>query len=216
MCQFPNNVLNEGSEHLEVYELEKSISHLTSHLIIITAVIFFLLWQVTWAHFSIFICAWQFVTQWDKILSEGAFHATVFFDDIYETYHDSSGISRQQTLNSHRLPKDCLKKYLTFVTKLKKCLIKTKNAPFKIFLTHCSVPFLLAKFAFCHASRRLWASYMSLKCICSGSVLIKYLTKLFQIGMWKWKHPLFIAFLEIATISLPSLIKSDWKYVHQS
>ena len=116
-----------------------------------------------------------------------------FFDDIYETYHDSSGISRQQTLNSHRLPKDCLKKYLTFVTKLKKCLIKTKNAPFKIFLTHCSVPFLLAKFTFCHASRRLWASYMSLKCICSGSVLIKYLTKLFQIGMWKWKHPLFIS-----------------------
>lgn len=43
VCQFPKNVLNEGSEHLEVYELQKSISHLTSHLIIITAVIFFLL-----------------------------------------------------------------------------------------------------------------------------------------------------------------------------
>ena len=57
VCQFPKKVLNEGSEHLEVYELQKSISHLTSHLIIITAVIFFLLWQVTWAHFSIFICA---------------------------------------------------------------------------------------------------------------------------------------------------------------
>ena len=89
VCQFPKNVLNEGSEHLEIYELQKSISHLTSHLIIITAVIFFLLWQVTWAHFSIFICAWQFATQWDEILSEGAFHAIVFFDDIYETYHDS-------------------------------------------------------------------------------------------------------------------------------
>ena len=89
VCQFPKNVLNEGSEHLEVYELQKSISHLTSHLIIITAVIFFLLWQVTWAHFSIFICAWQFATQWDELLSQGAFHAIVFFDDIYETYRDS-------------------------------------------------------------------------------------------------------------------------------
>ena len=89
VSQFPKNVLNEGSEHLEVYELQKSISHLTSHLIIITAVIFFLLWQVTWAHFSIFICAWQFATQWDEILSEGAFHAIVFFDDIFETCHDS-------------------------------------------------------------------------------------------------------------------------------
>ena len=88
VCQFPENVLNEGSEHLEVYELEKSISHLTSHLIIITAVIFCLLWQVTWAHFSIFICAWQFATQWNEIFSEGVFHAIVFFDDIYETYQD--------------------------------------------------------------------------------------------------------------------------------
>lgn len=88
VCQFPKNVLNEGSEHLEVYELEKSISHLTSHLIIITAVIFCLLWQVTWAHFSIFICAWQFATQWNEIFSEGVFHAIVFFDDIYETYQD--------------------------------------------------------------------------------------------------------------------------------
>ena len=84
-CVSSQKILNEGSEHLEVYELQKSISHLTSHLIIITAVIFCLLWQVTWAHFSIFICAWQFATQWDKILSEGAFHAIEFLDNIYET-----------------------------------------------------------------------------------------------------------------------------------
>ena len=94
VCQFLKNVLNEGSEHLEAYELQKSISHLTSHLIIITAVVFFFFDRSPELIFQYSSAPDNWLHNGMKSYLNEYFHEMYLFHDIYETYNDNNKVKK--------------------------------------------------------------------------------------------------------------------------